>query len=90
MDKFVTKDECDRTHEPIADFKRETSENFNRVHARLDKLYSLMVTALFSVVASIIIQLVSANLSSKTPPNVEVRIDRSALNTASTQQEVKQ
>lgn len=91
MDDFVTREECMRTHAPITDFKRETNDNFVRVHARLDKLYTLMITALFSVVASIIIQLISATISYRPPAAQRVGygcVERSTMNTASVQQEV--
>lgn len=87
--EFVTREECERAHAPInefrSEFKKETNDNFIRVHARLDKINLMIVGVLLSIIASIAVQLIDAKTSTTVTPKLEVKIDSSALKAATQQ-----
>ncbi len=82
MTEYVPREECMRTHEPIAEFKKETSDNFVRLHARIDKIYVMIVGVLLSIIASIAAQAIMTRMADKTPPKIEIVIDKASLGAA--------
>jgi hypothetical protein len=82
---FVTRDECERVHLPLSDDRKETRENFERLHARIDKIYAMIVGVFITISAGVVVQVVAQKFIDKTPPKIEIRIDRAALNAATTQ-----
>jgi hypothetical protein len=87
--EFVTRDECERVHSPInefkLEFKRETRDDFERLHVRIDKIYSMIVGVFVTVAAGVLIQVIAQKFIDRAPPKIEIRIDRAALNAATTQ-----
>lgn len=86
MGEHVTREECDRTHAPLtefkSEFKKETNDNFNRLHLRIDKIYVMIVGVLLSIIAGIAIQVIITKITDKPLDKIEIVIDKSALNSA--------
>lgn len=83
--EFVTREECARTHEALSEFKGETKGNFERLHVRIDKIYTMIVGVFFTIAAGVIIQVVAQRFADNAPPKIEIKIDRAAIDAATTQ-----
>lgn len=77
---YVSQEECNRTHEPMVEFKKETSDNFVRLHARIDKIYVAIFGVLLTIVAGIATNVMISRMSKDNQQQeIKIIIDRDAL-----------
>ena len=80
---YVSQEECNRTHEPMVEFKKETNDNFIRLHARIDKIYVAIFGVLLTIVAGIATNVMISKMTSESNRKIEIVIDKDALEKAS-------
>lgn len=76
---YVSQDQCSRIHENESEFKRETNDNFTRLHARIDKIYAAIFGVMLAIIGAIASNVVLSKMT-KDQPEIKIVIDKQVLN----------